>query len=426
MPAPRRSLQTGRRVTGVEYLHDGQLKSMQADAVLLATGGAGQLFAQTTNPSVATADGLALAWRAGAAVADLEFFQFHPTCLVRPDEAASGRRRPGPAADLRGRPRRRRHPRGRPGPPVHARLPPRRRTRPAGRRLPQHCPAPCRARRPQRPRLPRRPRHRGRQGSGLPGEALPHHHAPHPRGRHRLDPGTRPRRPGRPLLDGRRRPPTCTAAPPCPGSSPPAKSPAPGSRAPTGWPATRSSKGWSSGGGLLRRSCAIRRIRRALIRQRSRQGGGRLRPWARHDPGSLRRRLRGHVGDRGGARGGLPVVESGRGSAQPGPFSRGALRRLMTAQAGVLRTGGQLREAGAALAAWAAVVRPESVPDVEDPREHEDANLLLAAQLLVRAARERRDVPWGALPRRRLRRNRPSADDLDEPLQNDPESEPRP
>ena len=62
----------------------------------------------------------------------------------------------------------------------------------------------------------------------------------------------------------------------------------------------------------------------------------------------------------------------------------------MTAQAGVLRTGGQLREAGAALAAWAAVVRPESVTDAEDPREHEDANLLLAAQLLVHAARERR------------------------------------
>jgi L-aspartate oxidase len=62
----------------------------------------------------------------------------------------------------------------------------------------------------------------------------------------------------------------------------------------------------------------------------------------------------------------------------------------MTANAGVLRTGGQLREAGAALAAWAAAVRPEKVTEAEDPREHEDANLLLAAQLLVHAARERR------------------------------------
>ena len=61
---------------------DGGLASIGADAVVLATGGAGRLFSRTTNPATATGDGVALAVAAGAAVADLEMVQFHPTALA--------------------------------------------------------------------------------------------------------------------------------------------------------------------------------------------------------------------------------------------------------------------------------------------------------------------------------------------------------
>jgi L-aspartate oxidase len=70
------------RITGVVVRHaDGALVLHRAKAVVLATGGLGQLYARTTNPPEARGEGLALAWRAGARLADLEFVQFHPTAL---------------------------------------------------------------------------------------------------------------------------------------------------------------------------------------------------------------------------------------------------------------------------------------------------------------------------------------------------------
>jgi L-aspartate oxidase len=73
------------RVTGVTVLPRGGVSStMSASAVVLATGGVGQLYAVTTNPKVATADGWALAHRAGARLRDIEFLQFHPTALKLP------------------------------------------------------------------------------------------------------------------------------------------------------------------------------------------------------------------------------------------------------------------------------------------------------------------------------------------------------
>jgi L-aspartate oxidase len=73
----------GGAIIGVTALDEqGQSVAYQAGAVVLATGGAGQLFRRTTNPPVATADGLAVAARAGATLTDLEFYQFHPTALA--------------------------------------------------------------------------------------------------------------------------------------------------------------------------------------------------------------------------------------------------------------------------------------------------------------------------------------------------------
>ena len=72
------------RVAGLRFIDetDGSLHELRAAAVLLATGGLGQIYGETTNPDVATGDGMAIAYDAGAVLSDMEFVQFHPTALA--------------------------------------------------------------------------------------------------------------------------------------------------------------------------------------------------------------------------------------------------------------------------------------------------------------------------------------------------------
>ncbi len=73
------------RACGLDVMDaNGRAVRLDADAVVLASGGAGQLYKHTTNPTVATGDGVAAALRAGAQIADVEFYQFHPTALAVP------------------------------------------------------------------------------------------------------------------------------------------------------------------------------------------------------------------------------------------------------------------------------------------------------------------------------------------------------
>ena len=74
----------GGQVTGLRFIDetDGTLHELRAGAVLLATGGLGQIYRETTNPDVATGDGMAIAYDAGAVLSDMEFVQFHPTALA--------------------------------------------------------------------------------------------------------------------------------------------------------------------------------------------------------------------------------------------------------------------------------------------------------------------------------------------------------
>ena len=399
-------VKNGDAVCGVSYIHGGRSLNVQGDAVLLATGGAGQLFAQTTNPGVATADGLALAWRAGAAVADLEFFQFHPTCLVPTRMQSASDADPlliseavrGEGAillDSRGR-----------------------------RFMPEYHP----------------------DAELAPRDVVSRSIALHlaklgdPNGHVYLDATVVEAAKGAgflarrfPTLSQRTREagidwtrqlvPVAPAAHYWMGGVATdlhARTSVPGLYA-AGEVACTGVQGANrlASNSLLEGLVFGRRAVEAFLAGSS---AGPLAPtWASpdavpprapHDPPNLASSAREPGSSGPTAAGGLPLThDSGAPSGddrQPslgadpalqsanasdlatvGPFSRDALRRLMTAKAGVLRNGVLLAEAGAALEAWAGVVRPDLVPADGDPRGQEDANLLLAAQLLVRAARER-------------------------------------
>jgi len=74
------------RCLGIYVLDENtsEVETIRSDRIVLATGGCGKVYLYTTNPDVATGDGVAMAWRAGVTIANMEFVQFHPTCLFHP------------------------------------------------------------------------------------------------------------------------------------------------------------------------------------------------------------------------------------------------------------------------------------------------------------------------------------------------------
>lgn len=386
-------LHGGGTVTGVEFLQHGKSTALHGDAVLLATGGAGRLFAQTTNPAVATADGLALAVRAGARTADLEFFQFHPTCLVRPagptpgeplliSEAVRGEgavlvdgngkrfmRAYHPDAELAPRDVVSRsialHLAKLGDPNGHVYLDARviEAARGAGflaRRFPTLTEKTLAAGIDwTRDLVPVAPAAHYWMGGVLTDlharTSMPGLYAAGEvactgvQGANRLASNS--------LLEGlvfgRRAVEDFLGGSPA-GPSAPALPPRTGNRLAS-----------SAAGAAAHATTALSGPPELPQRSSAAQPG----------PDALEA--------------GTVPQPIGGSITQPEPFSRDALRRLMTAKAGVLRNGVLLREATETLDRWAAVVLPGTVAAGAGPREHEDRNLLLAAQLLVAAARER-------------------------------------